>query len=226
MPFSQHTHAKRLSFLLSPLPSTLSPPPLPASTKGWKSTHLVMLLHAIRSSGSTLGSGSCLRASSLSQARSGRQINLLQRTSSPRPPNQTQTLSTRPPSSTGKDAANPHLNIRQRKSGSWLPRWQTVTLSNDDPSTPGSFRCSLNKTRSKDDPEEQEEIAATKFLLSPQNALGVFLPKGYPESVTPNYWAFTKWQFVHNVAGSVTAGSRGKSDRSCFQVDSWARQVT
>ncbi|KAK3828302.1 MAG: vitamin B6 photo-protection and homoeostasis-domain-containing protein [Benniella sp.] len=164
-----------------------------------------MLLHAIRSSGSTLGSGSCLRASSLSQLRSCRQINLLQRTSFLRPPNRTQTLSTRPPSSTGKDVAKIHLNIRQRKSGSWLPRWQTVTLSNDDPSNPGSLRCSLNKTRSKDDPEEQEEIAATKFLLSPQNALAVFLPKGYPESVTPNYWAFSKWQFVHNVAGSVTA---------------------
>ncbi|KAF9437434.1 hypothetical protein BGZ76_000755 [Entomortierella beljakovae] len=44
-----------------------------------------------------------------------------------------------------------------------------------------------------------------KFLLSPQNTLSVFLPKGFPESVTPNYWAFAKWQFIHNVAGSVTA---------------------
>jgi hypothetical protein len=49
---------------------------------------------------------------------------------------------------------------------------------------------------------------AAKQLLSPQTALAVFLPKGFPETVTPNYWAFTKWQFFHNVAGSVTAGKR------------------
>ncbi|KAK3843901.1 MAG: vitamin B6 photo-protection and homoeostasis-domain-containing protein [Linnemannia gamsii] len=46
---------------------------------------------------------------------------------------------------------------------------------------------------------------AAKHLLSPQTALAVFLPKGFPDSVTPNYWPFAKWQFVHNVAGSVTA---------------------
>ncbi|CAG8590980.1 5424_t:CDS:2 [Funneliformis caledonium] len=31
-----------------------------------------------------------------------------------------------------------------------------------------------------------------------------FMPKGYPDSVTKDYWEFAKWQFLHNIAGSVT----------------------
>ena len=33
-----------------------------------------------------------------------------------------------------------------------------------------------------------------------------FMPKGYPDSVCKDYWEFAKWQFLHNIAGSVTGG--------------------
>ncbi|KAI8361034.1 vitamin B6 photo-protection and homoeostasis-domain-containing protein [Mortierella sp. GBAus27b] len=167
-----------------------------------------MLLQAIRSSGSTIGSGSCLRASPLSQARSRLLISRLRGASFPRSQalDKRQSLSTQPPPPTSKsDAPLDLLNIRQRKPTSWVPRWQTLTLSRDNPSDPGSLRSSINDHRSKPIPDEEEEMDVTKYLLSPQNALAVFLPKGYPESVTPNYWAFAKWQFAHNVTGSVSA---------------------
>ncbi|CAH1759390.1 5128_t:CDS:2 [Entrophospora sp. SA101] len=41
-------------------------------------------------------------------------------------------------------------------------------------------------------------------LKAKQYSISVFMPKGYPDSVTKNYWGFVKWQFYHNVAGSVT----------------------
>ncbi|KAG0349876.1 vitamin B6 photo-protection and homoeostasis-domain-containing protein [Gamsiella multidivaricata] len=115
-------------------------------------------------------------------------------------------LSTQPPpSSSNSSYGTPtSLNIRQRKSGTWLPRWQTVTLSRDKNSTSGTLQTSLDGSQPKNVPPN-EDIDATKYLLSPQTAFAVFLPKGYPESVTSNYWPFAKWQFVHNVAGSVTA---------------------
>ncbi|CAG8441095.1 12658_t:CDS:2 [Ambispora leptoticha] len=35
-------------------------------------------------------------------------------------------------------------------------------------------------------------------------AISAFMPKGYPDAVTKDYWNFTKWQFVNKTAGSVT----------------------
>ncbi|CAG8551907.1 7910_t:CDS:2 [Ambispora gerdemannii] len=35
-------------------------------------------------------------------------------------------------------------------------------------------------------------------------AISAFMPKGYPDSVTKDYWNFTKWQFLNKTAGSVT----------------------
>ncbi|CAG8465616.1 11092_t:CDS:2 [Paraglomus occultum] len=37
-----------------------------------------------------------------------------------------------------------------------------------------------------------------------KHVIAAFMPKGYPDSVTENYWGFTKWQFIHVVAGSIT----------------------
>jgi len=39
-----------------------------------------------------------------------------------------------------------------------------------------------------------------------KQAIAAFMPKGYPDSVAENYWGFTKWQFIHVVAGSITGG--------------------
>ncbi|KAF9174592.1 hypothetical protein BGX21_006707 [Mortierella sp. AD011] len=83
-----------------------------------------------------------------------------------------------------------------------MPKWQILTLSDDNLSDPTKFKASPDLYPVKD---ESEDASVTKYLLSPQKALAIFLPKGFPESVTPNYWPFAKWQFIHNVAGSVTA---------------------
>ncbi|KAG0197903.1 hypothetical protein BGX33_000246 [Mortierella sp. NVP41] len=113
--------------------------------------------------------------------------------------------------STASTKAHKALGIRQRKSGTWLPQWQTLTLSTDHDSKTCSFQSTPQGSSSSSNKAEtattetETDIDAAKHLLSPQTALAVFLPKGFPESVTPNYWPFAKWQFVHNVAGSVTA---------------------
>ncbi|KAG0202057.1 hypothetical protein BGX28_005307 [Mortierella sp. GBA30] len=117
----------------------------------------------------------------------------------------TQSTSTSSANSAANFASLKSLNVRQRKSATWLPKWQTLTLTRDDGSKTFTFQhATANSHSTKNNPAD-EEIGTAKHLLSPQTALAVFLPKGYPESVTPNYWPFAKWQFAHNVAGSVTA---------------------
>ncbi len=36
---------------------------------------------------------------------------------------------------------------------------------------------------------------------------GIFFPKGYPHTVTPNYWHFTRWNFISSIAGTVSGGA-------------------
>ncbi|KAF9329941.1 hypothetical protein BG006_007049, partial [Podila minutissima] len=107
------------------------------------------------------------------------------------------------------------FTVRQRKNNTWLPQWQTLILSDTDSTSPNN--SNIKKTEKAFRPTEQrkdgsdplqDEVGIAKYLLSPQTTLAVFLPKGFPESVTPNYWPFAKWQFAHNVAGSVTAGGK------------------
>lgn len=45
------------------------------------------------------------------------------------------------------------------------------------------------------------------ILEGKRQMIKAFMPKGYPDSVTKDYWGFVKWQFLHNVAGSVTGGT-------------------
>ncbi|KAF9949519.1 hypothetical protein BGZ72_008709 [Mortierella alpina] len=118
-------------------------------------------------------------------------------------------LSTESSASSGNASSNSKkaLNIRQRKAATWLPKWQTLTLTADEASKRFTFQRATTESKATKDGTAEEEIGTAQHLLSPQTALAVFLPKGYPESVTPNYWPFAKWQFAHNVAGSVTAGS-------------------
>ncbi|KAG0024936.1 hypothetical protein BGZ81_007537 [Podila clonocystis] len=101
------------------------------------------------------------------------------------------------------------FTVRQRKNNTWLPQWQTLILSNTDSTSPNNNKTEkafrpIEQRKDGSDPL-QDEVGIAKYLLSPQTTLAVFLPKGFPESVTPNYWPFAKWQFAHNVAGSVTA---------------------
>lgn len=119
-----------------------------------------------------------------------------------------------PPSSTTTRSS---FTVRQRKNNTWLPQWQTLILSDTDSTSPN--KSNIKKTEKAFRPTEQrkdgsdplqDEVGIAKYLLSPQTTLAVFLPKGFPESVTPNYWPFAKWQFAHNVAGSVTAGEKNR----------------
>ncbi|KAG0013144.1 hypothetical protein BGZ82_002279 [Podila clonocystis] len=101
------------------------------------------------------------------------------------------------------------FTVRQRKNNTWLPQWQTLILSDTDSTSPNNNKTekAFRPTEQRKDGSDplQDEVGIAKYLLSPQTTLAVFLPKGFPESVTPNYWPFAKWQFAHNVAGSVTA---------------------
>lgn len=96
------------------------------------------------------------------------------------------------------------FTVRQRKSGTWLPKWMTLTMSKDHGENSFSFQPS--PTTKGDTTNGDSDEKTVEQLLSPQTALAVFLPKGFPDSVTPNYWPYAKWQFVHNVTGSVSAG--------------------
>ncbi|RIB13435.1 vitamin B6 photo-protection and homoeostasis-domain-containing protein [Gigaspora rosea] len=42
------------------------------------------------------------------------------------------------------------------------------------------------------------------ILSIKQYVITAFMPKDFHDSVTKDYWGFAKWQFFHNVAGSVT----------------------
>ncbi|KAG0222450.1 hypothetical protein BGW42_006600 [Actinomortierella wolfii] len=86
---------------------------------------------------------------------------------------------------------------RQRKMG--LSRWQGFRLGDQH------LHPVHDATLPNLEKDSEENMSLKQILLSPQTALAVFLPKGYPHSVTSNYWPFAKWQFFHNVAGSVTA---------------------
>ncbi|KAF9205740.1 hypothetical protein BGZ49_003581 [Haplosporangium sp. Z 27] len=166
-----------------------------------------MLFHIIRSSGHHLRWDTCLRSSSLqipsSRLSKGPTLKyIVTKATSASIQNRSFSIRSTPTvdSTNASKSINP-LNIKQRKLGTWMPKWQILTLSNDDISDPSKFKASADHQRD----ESQEEVDASKYLLSPQTTLAVFLPKGFPESVTPNYWPFAKWQFIHNVAGSVTA---------------------
>ncbi|KAF9581911.1 hypothetical protein BGW38_000904, partial [Lunasporangiospora selenospora] len=129
-----------------------------------------------------------------------------------------ESVNTKPEQTRKKNTLSTTLNVRQRTSGSWRSQWQMLTFSSPAPSDPDqTTTCQIETTSKLPTPplgpgssstekeEEQQAQDGLRNWLSPQTTLAVFLPKGFPESVTTNYWPFAKWQFVHNVAGSVTA---------------------
>ncbi|KAF9168129.1 hypothetical protein DFQ26_001305 [Actinomortierella ambigua] len=94
----------------------------------------------------------------------------------------------------------PHSRIvfqRKRKMG--VSRWQAFLLGDE------SLQPLQDVTPQGLDKDAEKTMSFKQIILSPQTALAVFLPKGYPHSVTSNYWPFAKWQFYHNVAGSVSS---------------------
>ena len=81
------------------------------------------------------------------------------------------------------------VSVAQRGVGS---RWRVFHVAPD--------------ARARDIVEKEE---ARRPMLETLRTLfgGVFLPKGYPQSVAPSYARYSMWHFGHSVAGSATGGT-------------------
>lgn len=97
------------------------------------------------------------------------------------------------------------INIRQYTKTFTGKRWTTFSIPEDGDLVK---KISYDETASGRPLNLKESI-----LLTRDNALATFLPRGYPHSVTPEYKGFAYWQMWHNLAGSVTSG---KVDVFCF----------
>jgi len=90
------------------------------------------------------------------------------------------------------------VNIRQSTKTFSGKRWTVLSIPKD-----GS-----NVTRWFQNERKGDQNLSVKqaILLTRDNMLSTFLPRGYPHSVTPEYKGFAYWQMWHNMAGSVTSG--------------------
>lgn len=90
------------------------------------------------------------------------------------------------------------VNIRQSTKTFSGKRWTILSIPKD-----GS-----NVTRWSQNERNGDQNLSVKqaILLTRDNMLSTFLPRGYPHSVTPEYKGFAYWQMWHNMAGSVTSG--------------------
>ncbi|KAI9289053.1 vitamin B6 photo-protection and homoeostasis-domain-containing protein [Umbelopsis sp. AD052] len=89
------------------------------------------------------------------------------------------------------------VNIRQSTKTFSGKRWTILSIPKD-----GS-----NVTRWSQNERNGDQNLSVKqaILLTRDNMLCTFLPRGYPHSVTPEYKGFAYWQMWHNMAGSVTS---------------------
>ncbi|KAG9300399.1 hypothetical protein G9A89_010023 [Geosiphon pyriformis] len=104
--------------------------------------------------------------------------------------------------------------MQEGAAGSKCKQPTTTALSNSSiPNNPNK----LNKRNLEDGnckemiTREQVPVHSEKrntihgiWLEAKQQAIRAFMPKGYPDSVTADFFHFAKWQFLHNVAGAVT----------------------
>ncbi|KAG2171488.1 hypothetical protein INT43_009149 [Umbelopsis isabellina] len=100
----------------------------------------------------------------------------------------------------GSEASEPvvaAINIRQYTKTFTGKRWTTFSIPQDGELVK---KISYDETASGRPLNLKESI-----LLTRDNALATFLPRGYPHSVTPEYKGFAYWQMWHNLAGSVTS---------------------
>ncbi|CAG8453755.1 13738_t:CDS:2 [Acaulospora colombiana] len=105
-----------------------------------------------------------------------------------------------------------NLRVSQRIGKLWNSRLTTVKFPSKD---------------SNDQLMKYEELAfrsikkvSFREIMSEakRNVIKTFMPKGYPDSVTRDYLGFAKWEFIRNVAGSVTGVTGGDKICVCFQV--------
>ncbi|RIA99302.1 vitamin B6 photo-protection and homoeostasis-domain-containing protein [Glomus cerebriforme] len=98
--------------------------------------------------------------------------------------------------------AHQSLRIKQHIGKLWRSKLSIISFPSDE------------KNESSKEPKmtyEQisfnsiKKISINDLILEGKRQMtSAFMPKGYPDSVTNTYWDFAKWQFFHNVAGSVT----------------------
>jgi Vitamin B6 photo-protection and homoeostasis len=90
------------------------------------------------------------------------------------------------------------VNIRQSTKTFSGRRWTVLSIPRDGSNV---TRWCQNERNG-----DQNLSAKQAIILTRDNMLSTFLPRGYPHSVTPEYKGFAYWQMWHNMAGSVTSG--------------------
>ncbi|RUO96724.1 vitamin B6 photo-protection and homoeostasis-domain-containing protein [Jimgerdemannia flammicorona] len=97
------------------------------------------------------------------------------------------------------------ITVRQKARAVWHPQWNVVHVAS--PVHPNDKIATIDTSPAPAEPSA-EAISSPGLLtfLSDLrlNVVAAFLPKGYPHSVSSHYKGFVAWQFMHNVAGSVT----------------------
>ncbi|RUS23622.1 vitamin B6 photo-protection and homoeostasis-domain-containing protein [Jimgerdemannia flammicorona] len=97
------------------------------------------------------------------------------------------------------------ITVRQKARAVWHPQWNVVHVAS--PVHPNDKIATIDTSSAPAEPSA-EAISSPGLLtfLSDLrlNVVAAFLPKGYPHSVSSHYKGFVAWQFMHNVAGSVT----------------------
>lgn len=90
------------------------------------------------------------------------------------------------------------INIRQCTKTFRGNQWTVLSIPKDGDNI---TKCLQNEYSG-----DQRLTLKQSILLTRDNILSTFLPRGYPHSVTPEYRGFAYWQMWHNMAGSVTSG--------------------
>ncbi|CAG8752376.1 3531_t:CDS:2, partial [Acaulospora morrowiae] len=105
-----------------------------------------------------------------------------------------------PSTKTSHTYSRGNLRISQQIGKLWNSRLTTVNLSSNKDSDGNHF---MNYEEHPFRPTRK--ISFRDIILeTKRKIIGSFMPKGYPDSVTGDYWGFAKWEFIRNVAGSVT----------------------
>lgn len=106
---------------------------------------------------------------------------------------------TEPVSGSNPEPTYTAIHIRQCTKTFRGKRWTVLSIPKDG--------NDVSKWFQNDYEGDQQLTLKQSILLTRDNVLSTFLPRGYPHSVTPEYRGFAYWQMWHNMAGSVTSGN-------------------
>jgi hypothetical protein len=113
-------------------------------------------------------------------------------------PSATSAAQAEPSNGPSPEQAYSTINIRQCTKTFSGKRWTVLSIPKDGVGVTKWFQNERNGG--------QNLSIKQAILLTRDNMLCTFLPRGYPHSVTPEYKGFAYWQMWHNMAGSVTSG--------------------